>query len=83
MNCQQLIEILSDYLEGSMPADYRAELEKHLALCPPCIDYLNSFRDTIRLAKESGSALSDCGELQLPPELVKAIMDSCKNCKQS
>jgi anti-sigma factor RsiW len=47
--CQQVVELVTDYLEGALsPAD-RRRLEAHLADCPHCTEYLAQIRETIRL----------------------------------
>jgi anti-sigma factor RsiW len=48
--CQQVVEMVTDYLEGALsPAD-RRRLEGHLAGCPHCTEYLAQIRVTIRVA---------------------------------
>ena len=47
--CQQVVEMVTDYLEGALsPADHR-RLEAHLAGCPNCTEYLAQMRETIAL----------------------------------
>jgi anti-sigma factor (TIGR02949 family) len=42
--CNQVVELVTDYLEGAMaPAEARA-LEAHLATCPGCTEYLGQMR---------------------------------------
>jgi anti-sigma factor RsiW len=48
--CQQVVELVTDYLEGALsPAEHR-RFEAHLAGCPHCTEYLAQMRETIRLA---------------------------------
>ncbi len=48
--CQQVVEMVTDYLEDALsPAD-RLRLEAHLVTCPHCTEYLAQMRETIRLA---------------------------------
>jgi anti-sigma factor RsiW len=48
--CQEVVEMVTDYLEGALsPAD-RRRFEIHLADCPHCTEYLAQIRETIRLA---------------------------------
>lgn len=47
--CQQVVEMISDYLEGALPARARRRLDHHLAGCPHCSAYLEQMRDTLRL----------------------------------
>jgi len=60
MPCQELVEVITDYLEDRLsPAD-RQRFEDHLAACDACRLYLAQFRETIRtlgrLPEESLSA---------------------------
>ena len=48
--CQQVVELVTDYLEGVLPAADHRRLEAHLADCPHCTEYLAQIRETIRLA---------------------------------
>jgi anti-sigma factor RsiW len=48
--CQQVVELVTDYLEDALsPAD-RLRFESHLEGCPNCTEYLAQMRETIRLA---------------------------------
>jgi anti-sigma factor RsiW len=47
--CQEVVELVTDYLEGALPAADRRRLEAHLADCPHCTEYLAQIRETIRL----------------------------------
>jgi anti-sigma factor RsiW len=49
MNCQTLVELVTDYLEGTLPERDRERLEAHLAVCEGCTRYLAQIRATIRL----------------------------------
>ncbi|MCW2895882.1 MAG: anti-sigma factor [Actinomycetia bacterium] len=48
--CQEVVELVTNYLEGALPpADHR-RFEAHLTGCPHCTEYLAQIRETIRLA---------------------------------
>lgn len=48
-SCQELVELVTDYLEGALtPADLR-RFEEHIALCDGCTEYLRQLRETIRV----------------------------------
>ena len=68
--CQEIIDFLGDYVSGELPAAQREEFERHLAICPPCVDYLKTYEQTIRLGK---CCCSDVDE-KPPEELIKAIL---------
>jgi anti-sigma factor RsiW len=58
--CQQAVELVTDYLEGTLSRTARRRFEAHLAGCPHCTEYLAQMRETIsltgRLAPEDLSA---------------------------
>lgn len=48
LTCQELVELVTDYLEGTLPPPDRVRFEEHLATCPDCPTYLEQMRQTIR-----------------------------------
>jgi anti-sigma factor RsiW len=48
--CRQAVELVTDYLEGTLSVRARRRFEAHLAACPHCTEYLAQMRETIRLA---------------------------------
>jgi len=48
ITCKELTEVLTDYLEGTMPSEDRAVLEAHLVLCEGCATYVEQMRQVIR-----------------------------------
>jgi anti-sigma factor RsiW len=47
--CRQIVELVTEYLDGSLPRSQRRRFEAHLAGCPHCAEYLAQIRATIRL----------------------------------
>ena len=47
--CQEFVEAVTDYLDGSMSATDRARFERHLEQCDGCDGYLAQIRRTIEL----------------------------------
>lgn len=66
--CQQVVELISDYLEGALPARERRRLEAHLAGCPHCSAYLAQMRETLRL---TGRLVPE----DLSPEMQREFSD--------
>jgi len=48
--CQQVVELVTDYLEGALSDQDRERFERHLVGCPHCTEYLAQMRETILLA---------------------------------
>ena len=49
LSCQELVELVTDYLEGALsPGDLR-RFEEHIARCDACTEYLRQIRETIRI----------------------------------
>jgi len=76
ITCRELIEFLMDYTTGELPAEQRAEFERHLAVCPPCVHYLRTYQDAVRLGKLAFHELDESVPTSVPEELVKAILSS-------
>ena len=57
LTCRELVELVTEYLEGSLSPDDRSRFEQHLAVCPGCVTYLEQIRQTVllvgRIAEES------------------------------
>jgi predicted anti-sigma-YlaC factor YlaD len=47
--CQELVEIVSNYLEGALPEADRERFDAHLEICEGCRRYLDQMRTTIRV----------------------------------
>lgn len=52
--CQEVVELVTEYLEGALPRRERRRFEAHLADCPHCTEYLAQMRTTIRLTGRLG-----------------------------
>ena len=49
MTCQELVELVTDYLEGALPPAENRRFEEHIAVCDGCARYLEQIRETVRL----------------------------------
>ena len=76
ITCKELIDFLDDYVDNTQPSGVRHEFERHLAVCPPCVAYLNTYRETIRLGRSLCDEHGDSGPLPdgVPEDLVRAIL---------
>ncbi|HWQ15489.1 MAG TPA: zf-HC2 domain-containing protein [Roseiflexaceae bacterium] len=73
--CREMVELVTDYLEGAMPPPARAEFERHLSVCPGCISYFEQIRETIRaLGKITDDAIPPAAREELL-ELFRRLRD--------
>ena len=76
LSCRELVEMVTDYLEGRMsPAD-RDRFDAHLRGCPGCRAYLQQMRQTIR-------ATGHLSEEALLPEARDKLLALFRNWKRS
>ena len=72
VHCQEIVELVTDYLEGTLDPDMTVEVEAHLQLCDGCDTYVKQIRNTIRaLGKVPVATLSEKAQA----ELVRAFRD--------
>jgi anti-sigma factor RsiW len=71
LSCQELVELVTDYLEGALPATEHARFDAHVLECPGCEVYLEQFRTTIAVAGASA-------ELEQRPEVI-GLLAAFKN----
>ena len=69
VTCHEVVELVTDYLEGSLTGDDRRAFEAHLAGCDGCTNYLDQMRATIRL---TGRLTAE----SLEPELRSKLLDA-------
>ncbi len=50
LRCREVVELVTDYLEGTLAPEDEVRLEEHLAQCDPCVRYIEQVRQTIRAA---------------------------------
>jgi anti-sigma factor RsiW len=75
MNCREFTEFLHEYLFGNLPAQERAEFDQHLAECPWCVAYLDSYQKTIQLEQAAFATPEDApAPADAPEELIQAIL---------
>ncbi|MBI4383221.1 MAG: zf-HC2 domain-containing protein [Nitrospinae bacterium] len=51
--CKECIELLNDYLDGELDPKIATSLEEHFQDCPPCIAFLNTYKSTTKLCRET------------------------------
>jgi anti-sigma factor RsiW len=66
ITCQELVEVVTEYLEGVLDARATTEIEAHLALCDGCDEYVAQIRETIDLLRQMPvGGLSDSARAEI------------------
>ena len=73
LTCQELVELVSDYLEDALSPSERARFEQHLDYCQGCVAYVEQIRETVRITGEQ------LREETLPPEMREALLYQFRN----
>jgi predicted anti-sigma-YlaC factor YlaD len=67
LTCREVVELVTDYLEGVLPEETGRRIEEHLSVCDGCTRYLGQMRETIRLT-------GMLTEEQIPEEQKTALL---------
>jgi len=72
LSCQQIVELVTEYLEGGLDDRERLAFERHVTICPPCRGYLSQLR---RVSKTAGALSEDDVPDRLRTSLLEAFRD--------
>ncbi len=75
LTCQQVVELVTDYLEGSLGWRDRRRVEKHLRACDACTRYIDQMRETLDLL---GTVPVDT----LSPETQSTLIDAFRTMER-
>jgi predicted anti-sigma-YlaC factor YlaD len=75
LSCAELVELVTDYLEGAISDAERARIEAHLDICEGCRNYLQQFEITI-------AATGRLTEEEVPPEAISPLMEAFREAKE-
>jgi len=73
--CQEIVELVTDYLEDAMDGPLRASFEAHLAGCPHCTHYLEQIGAVITVA---GTIRAD----ELSPEFRAGLVEAFREFRR-
>lgn len=76
LTCRELIDFLREYLDGELSPEEQARFERHLGICPPCVRYLETYQETVRLGHEAFCEPEGGVPDDVPEELVRAVLDA-------
>jgi anti-sigma factor RsiW len=68
VECRQIAELLTDYLDGTLPKETRELLEWHIDGCAPCVAFVNTFKGTVHAMRRLPETPP------IPPELKQRLL---------
>jgi len=71
LSCREIVELVTDYLEGDLDADTTTALVVHLDQCPGCARYVEQIRETI-------TTLGEVSSDNLTDEAQAGLLEACK-----
>jgi anti-sigma factor RsiW len=74
VTCRDFVEFLMEYSSGELVGSERAEFEAHLADCPQCVAYLETYQKTIHLVKTAYAYPHRRVPDEVPEPLVRAVL---------
>ena len=75
LSCQELVELVTSYLEGALTRDERASFEHHIESCMGCHEYVRQMRQTIELTGSLTPA-------DVSPDAEAALLAAFRDWKQ-
>jgi predicted anti-sigma-YlaC factor YlaD len=76
LTCKELVEVVTDYLEGRLPPAERVRFEEHVAFCSWCRTYLDQMREAVRVT-------GTLREEDLSPEARDGLLRAFRDWKES
>lgn len=73
MNCREVLDFLNAYLDRELPLETMREFDAHLAECPACVAYVETYRQTLA-ALRTCSQSPPAGMDPVPEEVIQAIL---------
>ena len=70
IHCRDCQKLLFDYAQENLDPETARKLEQHLSDCPPCLDYVQSYRQTIQACRNHCKPAAE-----MPAELKKKLRD--------
>jgi anti-sigma factor RsiW len=76
MNCRQVVELMTDYLEGNLGAKDRARFEDHIAGCDGCRAYLSQLRTT-------RDVVGKIADEPMPASVERELIEAFRNWRRA
>jgi anti-sigma factor RsiW len=76
VTCRELADFIGDYLASGLPEDVRRRFDRHLALCPNCVTYVNNYRSAIAAGQRAFDETEGDVPADVPRELIDGILSA-------
>lgn len=76
LTCSELVELVTEYLEGGLLPDDAGRFEEHLTLCPACLAHVDQMRATVE-------ATGRLREADLSPDLADALLAAFRGWRRA
>jgi predicted anti-sigma-YlaC factor YlaD len=76
VTCQEVVELVTDYLEGVLPSDETELFEQHINFCDGCKWYVDQMRITL-------DTVGRVREEEVPPETRERLLTAFRDWKRS
>jgi anti-sigma factor RsiW len=73
--CKELVELVTDYVEGTLSPEERRRFDEHLEICPGCVTYVEQMRATI-------AATGTLREESVAPAARDALLSAFRDWKR-
>jgi anti-sigma factor RsiW len=68
MNCRSTVDLLAAFVDGALPPGDEQALRAHLAGCPRCVEFIESYRAT-------GRVFRDATDVEIPGDLEARLLE--------
>ena len=74
--CKECIDLLYDYIEDLLDNETRKSLEEHFEECPPCIAFLNTYKSSTKICRET------LNQVKIPEGVRDSLLKVLKKQKE-
>ncbi|QPJ64755.1 MAG: zf-HC2 domain-containing protein [Candidatus Nitrohelix vancouverensis] len=75
MCCKECLDLLFDYLDGKLDLDTHSSLEEHFQDCPPCVAFLNTYKSTTTVCRDT------LNQIEMPDMVQEKLREFLKQQK--
>ena len=74
--CKECLDLLYDYIEGSLDQETTDSLEEHFHECPPCISFMTTYKSTTTICRDT------LNQVEVPDAVREALLKVLKENKE-